>query len=67
MAAQWGKLDDRVFDYYILCDYLLSKDYLYLLLNKGREGIVVRYNKKKGYWNYVFSTLFLSLVIDTLY
>ena len=48
MAAQWGKLDDRVFDYYILCDYLLSKDYLYLLLNKGREGIVVRYNKKKG-------------------
>ena len=28
MAAQWGKLDDRVFDYYILCDYLLSKDYL---------------------------------------
>lgn len=48
VATQWGKIDDRIWDYYILYDYTITKDYLYLLLSKGEDGIILRYNKKDG-------------------
>ena len=52
VATQWGKLDDRIWDYYILYDYTITKDYLYLLLSKGEDGIILRYNKKDGNTDY---------------
>ena len=52
VATQWGKLDDRIWDYYILYDYTITKDYLYLLLSKGEDGIILRYNKKDGNSDY---------------
>lgn len=52
IASQWGKLDDRIWDYYILYDYTITKDYLYLLLSKGEDGIILRYNKKDGKTDY---------------
>ena len=39
-------MDDRIWDYYILYDYTITKDYLYLLLSKGEDGIILRYNRK---------------------
>ena len=52
VATQWGKLDDRIWDYYILYDYTITKDYLYLLLSKGEDGIILRYNRKEGNTDY---------------
>ena len=52
VATQWGKLDDRIWNYYILYDYTITKDYLYLLLSKGEDGIILRYNKKDGNTDY---------------
>ena len=52
IASQWGKLDDRIWDYYILYDYTITKDYLYLLLSKEEDGIILRYNRKEGNTDY---------------
>ena len=52
VATQWGKLDDRIWDYYILYDYTITKDYLYLLLSKEEDGIILRYNRKEGNTDY---------------
>lgn len=52
VATQWGKLDDRIWDYYILYDYTITKDYLYLLLSKGEDGIILRYNEKDSNVDY---------------
>ena len=52
VASQWGKLDDRIWDYYILYDYTITKDYLYLLLSKEEDGIILRYNRKEGNTDY---------------
>ena len=52
VASQWGKLDDRIWDYYILYDYTITKDYVYFLLAKEREGIIARYEKVTGKMDY---------------
>ena len=52
VASQWGKLDDRIWDYYILYDYTITKNYVYFLLTKEREGIIARYEKATGKMDY---------------
>ena len=51
-ASQWGKSDDRIWDYYILYDYTITKNYIYFLLTKESEGCIARYEKATGKMDY---------------